>query len=244
MLDLTGCRAKIERAKKHIAEFSRDKVAFLESNPYLIITKFNPELNITESIMGPMPAIPDSLATVAGDTIQNLRSALDYLVGELVRSAGNVPKLVYFPICSTREKYIAESEGKAKGISPEAKQFIDSIEPYEGGNGNDLWILHTLNNADKHRLLMPIAVNLSQQVVFTLSPGRNTLSALVDAPGLDEGYILGSVSGNHEGNQRIEFTFDIAFGQPDSIAGDPVLPALEYMTYMVETIVEDFGSRF
>jgi hypothetical protein len=244
MLDLTGCRAKIERAKKHIVDFSHDKVAFLDTNPYVVISKFNAETNQTESIMGPMPQIPDALATIAGDAIQNLRSALDYLAAALVVSVGNVPKFVYFPICETLKKYEAESPGKTKGMPPKAKEFIDSKEPYGGGNGNDLWILHTLNNTDKHKLLTTIGVNIAKGFSFTLSPGGNTITALVDAPGLDEGDILGSISGNYEGEHRIHFTFDIAFGQPDSIAGDPVLPALEYLASMVETIVEEFEQEF
>jgi hypothetical protein len=243
-LDLSGCYAKIERAKKHIGEFNREKIAFLESNPYAVVTKFDPESNITESILGVMPGLPTHLSTTVGDAIQNLRSALDYLVAELARKNGNDPKLVYFPISETAEKYVSESKGKTKGISLEVKEFIDSIEPYGGGDGNDLWILHTLNNADKHRLLMPIAVNLAHEVVFSLSPEGNTFTTMVDSPGLNQGDVLGSVSGNSEGQQRIQFTFDVAFGKPDSISGEPVLRTLEYLGYMVETIVGTFNAKF
>ena len=244
MLDLTGCRAKIERAKKHIGEFSREKITFFETNPYVVITKFDPKSNVTKSIMGPMPQIPTHLSVTVGDAIQNLRSALDYLAAELARSAGNDPKIVYFPIYETAEKYIAESEGKTKGIPPEAKKLIDWIEPYGGGHGGDLWFLHTLNNADKHRLLMPVSINLAQQVQFSLSPGGNTFTTLVETPGLNEGDVLGSVSGNSEGQQRINFTFDIAFAKPDEISGEPVLPTLEYLAHIVETVVETFKARF
>jgi hypothetical protein len=243
-LDLSGCFAKIERAKKHIGEFNTEKIYFLGSDPYVVITKFNPESDATESIMGPMPNIPASMAAIVGDAIQNLRSALDYMAAELVISAGNDPKRIYFPICETSEKYVAESEGKTKGMPPEAKKLIDLIEPYEGGHGNDLWYLHALNNTDKHRLLMSVSGNVAQQVMLSLSPEGNRFTTLVSCPGLNEGDILGSVSGNSEGQQRIQFTFDIAFSQPDSIAGEPVLQTLEYLAHMVETIVRDFKARF
>ena len=170
--------------------------------------------------------------------------ALDYLAAELARSVGNDPKMVYFPICESAQKYVSESERKTKGVPPAAKALMDSMEPYYGGDGNDLWYLHTLNNADKHRLLMTISANIAKEVVFTLSPGGNTFSTMVDSPGLNEGDILGSISGNSEGEQRIKFTFDIAFGQPDSIAGEPVLRTLEYMAHMVGTIVSIFEARF
>jgi hypothetical protein len=82
------------------------------------------------------------------------------------------------------------------------------------------------------------------KAVLTLSPGGNTFTTLVHAPSLQEGTILGSVSGNSEGEQRIKFTFDIAFGQPDAIVGEPVLKTLEYLAFMVETIVSIFESEF
>lgn len=223
-LDLTGCRAKIERAKNHISEFDRERVAFLDTNPYVVVTKFNPKTDVTESIMGPLPSMPTNLSTITGDAVQNLRSALDYLAAELVRSAGKDPKLVYFPICESAKKYMTDSKGKTNGMPPEAKKLIDSIEPYGGGYGDDLWILHTLNNADKHRLLMPVTVNIGQEVVFSCgpNPGRafTTFSTLVQAPGLNEGDVLGSASGNSEGEQKIKFTFDIAFSYPDTVAGE------------------------
>lgn len=241
-LDLSGCYAKIKRAKEHISEFDRERAAFLAADPYAVITKFDPESNSTKSILGPMPKIPTCLSTIAGDAIQNLRSALDYLAAELARNAN--PRIVYFPICESATKYKSESEGKTKGVPPEAKKLIDSMEPYGGGHGGDLWFLHTLNNADKHRLLMPITINLAPQVIFSLSPGRSTFSTIVHAPGLNEGDILGSVSGNSEGQQRVNFTFDIAFSEPDEIAGEPILRTLEYFAQIVETVIEMFNARF
>ncbi len=83
MLDVSGCRVKIQRAKKHIADFEREKVAFLDTSPYVVIRQFDAEHNVTQSIMGPLPTIPSELAVIAGDAAQNLRSALDYLAAEL-----------------------------------------------------------------------------------------------------------------------------------------------------------------
>jgi len=33
---------------------------------------------------------------------------------------------------------------------------IDTTEPYQGGKGHSLWVLHKLNNIDKHRLLITV----------------------------------------------------------------------------------------
>jgi len=74
-LDLSGCHAKIERAKKHTSEFDRERVAFLDTKPYVVVTKYNPKSDATESIMGPLPIMPTILSTTVGDAIRNLRSA-------------------------------------------------------------------------------------------------------------------------------------------------------------------------
>jgi hypothetical protein len=244
MLDVSGCRAKIERAKKHIIDFDRERVAFLDSNPYVVIPKFNEKSNVTESIMGPMPVIPSEFAVIVGDAAQNLRSALDYLAAELARSNGGNPKLVYFPIFETVEKYIAESSGKTKGIADAAKKLMDEIQPYGGGHCAVLWALHSMNNADKHRLLVTISANIAKSAVFKLSPEGNVFSVRFEVPGLKQGDVLGEVSGDSEADHRINFTFDIAFGEPQVIAGESVVPTLIQMVQIVEAIVLAFESRF
>jgi hypothetical protein len=213
-------------------------------NPYVVIAKFNPETNVTQSTLGPLPEIPVSLALIAGDATHSLRIALDYLACELVRSAGVTPKNVYFPICETPEKYKAESPGKTQGMPIAAKEIIDQIAPYQGGN-NALWALHALDVTDKHRLLITVGAQVAKVVQLTLSSEMTEFSALLRAPrGLEEGDILGEVSGNSEANQRINFTFDIAFGQPEGLTGESVVGTLHHMAQMVEAIIGHFESRF
>jgi hypothetical protein len=73
-LNLTGARSKIERAKKHISDFDRERVSFLNSKPYVVLVKFDSKANVTQTMMGPVPIIPHSFATIAGDAAQNLRA--------------------------------------------------------------------------------------------------------------------------------------------------------------------------
>lgn len=244
MLDVSGCHAKIQRAKKHIADFEREKAAFFDTSPYVVIPKFDSEHNITQSIMGPLPTIPSELAVIAGDAAQNLRSALDYLAAELARSNGGNSRQVYFPIAETFQKYISESPGKTKGIGEAAKKFIDEMEPYGGGHMEALWILHTMNNADKHRLLMSIGTNIGKSHQLKLSPEATEFSVLFSAPTLEEGTVLGEVSGDSETDHRINFTFDIAFGEPEAIMGEPVTPVLTKLAEIVEAIIIHFESNF
>jgi hypothetical protein len=234
----------VERAKKHITDFGQARITFLEGNPYLINLKYRPELNVTEYVLGPLPEMPIDLSLMAGDAAHNLRIALDYLACELVKSANATPKAVYFPICETAEKYKTESPGKTRGMPVAAKQIIDRIEPYGGAN-NPLWALHLLDIADKHRLLVAVGTKVANQngMQFQLSPEPTQFSVLVDSPALKEGDVLGEVSGNSEAQQRISFNFDVAFGEPDLLAGEPIVETLEYMTQMVEAILNHFSTQ-
>lgn len=241
-LDLMGARSKIERAKKHISDFDQEKAAFLGTNPYVVYPQFVSEKNVTRSILVRLPTIPVDLSLIVGDAAHGLRSALDYLACELVRSANVTPKNVYFPICETAEKYKAESARKTRGMPAAAKEIIDRIAPYQGGN-DALWVLHLLDITDKHRLLITIGAQMAQTAQLKLSPEPTEFSVLFHSPELKEGDILGEVSGNSELDHRINFGFDIAFGQPVSLAGEPVVPTLTYMTQMVETIVAHFDDK-
>ena len=241
MLNYNGARSKLNRAKKHIIDFDRERLAFLETNPYVVVAKFDEKSNTTRSLMGPIPVIPDELALLAGDAVHNLRTALDHVAVELVRDAGFPTKMIYFPISETAEKYKAESPGKTKNMPVNAKKIIDQIAPYGGAN-NGLWALHTLDLTDKHRLLITIQTNIAKTAQLTLSSEPTEFAVLFEAPKLADGNIIGEVSGNSEANQRIKFTFDIALGEPEFLAGEPVVPTLNYLAEMVESIIVHFES--
>lgn len=243
-IDLSGTRSKIDRAKKHILDFNAERIAFLGTNPYVVVPKFDAKRNFTQSILGPLPTIPANLALIAGDAAHCLRTALDYLACELVRSTGASTKGIYFPIAETAEKYRSpEFARKTKGMPVDAKKIIDQIAPYQGGNGEVLWFLHLLDIADKHIVLISIAPNLATTVELKLTPEPTEFSFVLPV-GLKEGEVLGEVAGNCEADQRINFAFDIAFGHPAKLKGKSVFETLQYLAHSVETIVNHFGELF
>jgi hypothetical protein len=147
---------KVERAKKHIADLYLERRAFLDTNPYAVDTKRNPQTRQLIYYMARVDPAPIALATVAGDIFQNLRSALDHLAYQLflIGTNGSGPKgnRVYFPIARDATAYRREAPQKIKGLRKEAIDAIDAIEPYGGGKGNELWILQALN---KYRQASP-----------------------------------------------------------------------------------------
>jgi hypothetical protein len=86
MSSLDKIRVKIERAKEHIQNFDSAKRIFLESNPYVVASRYLPdfgEQGQTVYHLAKAVAIPERLSLIAGDAIHNLRCALDYLAYQL-----------------------------------------------------------------------------------------------------------------------------------------------------------------
>ena len=104
--------------------------------------------------MDSVEPIPPEIPVLAGDVIQNLRSALDHVAYQLFRIVQELRErasTVYFPIAENHTKYQAQKGGQTSGMSRQAIGAIDAIQPYRGGN-DALWHLHKLNIIDKHRL--------------------------------------------------------------------------------------------
>ena len=106
--------------------------------------------------------IPLRFSVLAGEIIHHLRSSLDHVAWALVLARHKTPSFkVQFPICLTEKEFIAATKrGIMKGISARAQAVIQSIQPYRDVNfgrnpaDNFLNILHELDIADKHTLLV------------------------------------------------------------------------------------------
>jgi hypothetical protein len=237
-LDLRGARSKIKWAKKHIADLSKERVTFLGSNSYYGIPKFDAETNRTRFILESVPDVPAEIRMLLGDVAHNLRTALDHLACELVRSTGTAEPKVYFPICESEQIYKAESGGKTKGMPDSAKKLIDRLCPYGGGD-HLLWGLHQLDIIDKHRLLLTATLKTGSWSVTLDQTDRDYNFAFVAA--LKAGDVIGDLEGNHESDKKMSVTPDIAFGEPEVFVGDALFPTLTILANYVEWIISEFG---
>ena len=154
---------KIERANKHIAELEdfvlrsgvlpgktiRRNTDAETGKPFLHFGSFN----IYE------PDIP----AIMGDAVHNLRSALDHLAYHLVMVGTDKGEVrtepwekIQFPITHSPDSYKSKrTAGKVQGMERKAIEAIDALKPYKGGN-DPLWLLHKLDNTDKHSFILPI----------------------------------------------------------------------------------------
>jgi hypothetical protein len=168
---LIRVRAKIERAKDHTRDIEGALHAFRNTDPYGFRTEDDPQTGDKIYRIHIRSDTPLGFSLIVGDAIHNLRSALDHLAWQLVEVNGKTPsKGTYFPISETLTKYKSSKGAKIQGMSAGAKNLLDSIKPYQGGN-DDLWILNELDNFDKHRLLFVTAFGLNEVMpTFKLDP--------------------------------------------------------------------------
>lgn len=241
-LDLRSPFLKVKRAKNHIRDIDRERIAFSSSNTHFGIPKYNVETNTTQFILGETPEIDFDIRLLLGDAVHNLRTALDHLACELARSVGVKDPMDYFPIFETRDIYEAKSPGKTKGIPQEAKTFIDqSICPY-GGEDDLLWGLHGLDRIDKHRLLLAVTT-VTRSWGASLGSEAKLYQFSFIPPAMKAGEVIGEVEGNHESDTQMSITADIAFGEPEVLKGQTLFPILPIIAEHVEGILLKFGPN-
>jgi hypothetical protein len=247
---------KVQRARRHYAELEVALKSFFSTNPYKFRTRKNDAGRLVYYVSD-VTDIPVEFSLIIGDVIQNLRSGLDHLAYELwakeANGRGREDK-IYFPIDKDAASYNRNKAGRTQGISAQALTIIDSLSPYPGGN-DTLWRIHTLNNRDKHRLLVTVGssfqsmdfgaymmrrmkrmpdlpeqmrANLPNLPVF-LRPADNLFPLTVGA----ELFIGGE---GDEEDPSMQFQFNVVLHEPGVVEGEPVIDVLSAMITEVERI--------
>jgi hypothetical protein len=256
---------KLDRAREHLATLSADVRAYLDSRPYVVEAKRAPDTRRLIYFVAGLRPTPSRVPAVLGDAIHNLRSALDHLAYQLVWvGSGKKPSShVYFPIGDDRVKYLEQRRRQVKGAAPAAIATLDNLMPYRGGN-DALWRLHKLNNVDKHRVLLTagsafqsvnIGAHMSREMQRQIasSPMAEAFSGMPDLDLFirpadrmfplkagDELFIDGP---DAEVNDKLQFRFEVCFGEKDIAFGVPIIESLASMVQLVEQILPKFESH-
>jgi hypothetical protein len=101
---LDPVRLKIVWAQKHFDRLVSVMDGYFKSEPCDVVSDLDLTTNqvINTRIVIKIP-IPPEFPLLVGDCLQNLRTALDYLIWELVLAANNGPdQKNAFPICTTK----------------------------------------------------------------------------------------------------------------------------------------------
>jgi hypothetical protein len=262
---LDGALSKVERAKQHIRDLDTELRAFYATNPYVVGAKRNPETRQLIYYIVSVQDVPLSISAVAGDVLHNLRSALDHLAYQLVRSGlGREPtereaRPIAFPIARSAQELETLVPGKVKGASQRAIDAIKAAKPYKGGN-DALWLIHSLNNIDKHRVLIAAGSayesfnigalgNAFMKERFpegfdgvpipTFNIPLRPADKLCPLKAGDELFIDGP---DAKVNQDMDFRFHVAFNEPQVSEPEPMLESLSQAADLVNDLIRSFES--
>ncbi|MGA7931936.1 MAG: hypothetical protein WCA20_38800, partial [Candidatus Sulfotelmatobacter sp.] len=211
--------------------------------------------------------VPDPIALITGDAIQNMMSALDHLAYQLVCASTNDnppnPNWIYFPIQDDATKYEAKKLGKIQGAQQAVIDAIDAIKPYKGGN-DLLWTLYRLNNVEKHRLLFTVgsmfqSVNIGAHMQALMqkvwdqpdSPFKGKTVPILDLflkPAdvlfpLKIGDELFIDAPDAEVNEKMQFRFGVALSEPQIVQAQSLMELLIQLTGLVEGIISALKSE-
>lgn len=257
-------RVKIDRARKHICDLELEIQAFLNSNPYVVGTKTDQRLKALVYYLVGITDTPPIIAAITGDALFNLRAALDHLAYHLAVVNGasdEILKTTYFPIYDDAAKYNAGKAGRVRGMSPAARNAIDAVKPYRGGN-DVLWRLHRLNIIDKHRILLTVGsavrgikfdnkvrrhlikaihaeagFNLTDEEVearnFFTEPQSPIFLLKVDAVLLTDYF-------KRDVDDKVDFKYEIVLDEPGVAEGNSLLDTLRQMEDCVGNIILSF----
>ena len=166
---LDEARARVARAEEHIASLERE-----------IITIAPPKRTITAMVAGPaflsgatqLIKAPPIIPILIGETIYNLRTALDYLVYQLFNlDTGQLSNRTKFPIEDTEkswDQYFPSPSTNSKQLkkmwlhrlTTSHKTAIKRLQPCFGNQWTAT--LRDLSNPDKHRHLIAAPVTTNQ----------------------------------------------------------------------------------
>ena len=225
-MELDSASLKFRRAQYHFnclkAAYARLQKASLNKTPTHY--KLNPGEEIS---LEPSRQPSARWGLIIGDCIQNLRSALDHAVFQVVPSADRriYAEKINFPICSTTTIYDDWKGKNAKWVATvdgKAIRFIDQLQPCDGGNTyprtHPLWVLHQLSNLDKHRRIHVAfagfdSVSSEEGFVIThVEPQTRVLSLVASTPA--------------EVKVHLNLTVQIVFQEGEDVADLPVFSTI------------------
>jgi hypothetical protein len=149
-------RLTLEWATEHLNTLNRELEAFVQKQPYRLVTQFEPDTKENVIKLNSVESPPASIASTVGDILSNLRKALDQAAYALATKNGPLsnPAESSFPIVLDPLKWQASGLPQIRHIEPAAQSTIDHLQPYRAvaPKKEPLALLDALNNIDKHRL--------------------------------------------------------------------------------------------
>jgi hypothetical protein len=232
---------------------------FLSRRPYELWKNFDLQTNEYIVFMRIRDTPPVKWSIVIGEIIHNLRSALDHLAWQLVKANGEKPdRDTGFPIFfdnpfadNASEKSLERWERMTRGMHADDIAILKAFQPYNAGDrANPLLILNSLSNRDKHREIH-FTQNVAHytKVEFTDKRDLELESLMEPYRGtLEDGTVVLRYRVVRTGDDpyvqvEVECSFDIAFRDPEAIAGLSVEETFILLGHGVHDITHVFGEQ-
>jgi hypothetical protein len=224
---LSNPRLRIERAGQHLTNLKRRIKAYEKANEGSVLIRV--EQGNLVSLQG-MPEEPPSriIGILLGETVQNLRTALDYLVYALAWfDTGPDPKgkrKTQFPICDWPEEFERRRDTWLEGVSDDHRTAIEWLQPYKGRK----WFAHLrdISNLDKHNVIA-VAAGVSGTTVAPI--------------GLPDLYVKAAGGFRKPDDDSVYYKIPLVVAFPD---GPPVVQVLEVFKSEVSAIIDAFEPEF
>jgi len=206
---------KLARARQFISELEVEQEKYKNSDPASGTVGITGEINLQWKAIGDWPG------AIVGDSIHNLRTALDLMACELARLNSQSDKKVYFPFC--------DNEAALPGIiecrnfdrcGQAAVDLLKRFAPYRGRNIG-LRGIHDLDIQDKHTTIIVMGSKMGVRS-------------------------QGSVSLTNPGDIQASFTlvdFAYMFGGEDMpFVDEPVVKTLKDLVQLVDGVLKAFAA--
>jgi hypothetical protein len=243
-----GARLKIERANQHINDLYLQSREFSNTDPYSILVEDNPETGDSVLKISMDQVTPDRMLLTVGDTIHNLRSALDFAMSDIeFNTTGTRDPHTHFPIRPTRNELIAAVNGGLKKKAPKAviDFIVDTIQPYKRGIGEPLWSLNALDIEDKHRLLIA-KKDITHIRTIYCKDGRGEHFTVIEWAMIHPNVSVYPCIGNKnvQITNKGKASFGIVFGDGMPFYGKAILPTLRDLSHFVSGTINSIERVF
>lgn len=244
---LNDAKLQIAWATRRLNELRQSLSEFTASKPYEIFNEDEPGTGRIAVKVRATRSVPDDVRMLIGETIHSLRVPLDYLVCELAVINGNNKKNVAFPFGKDVNSFNDEASRKLSKIAASGRAFVEALEPYAGGKGHGLWVLHRLDIGHKHLDVVTVGTQSSIQSIgfgHVMGGDVHIKELRCGLQSIQEPLELMTVSKGAIVNSRVGIETSVAFGNSEVAQGLPVLDTLSNLTTQVQQVIAKAEEQF
>ncbi len=238
--------SKITWVKQNLTQFDVMVGAFIrQQNLYEFFTETDPQ-NPQHIIhkMRLSKQIPDEISLLAGNIIDDLRSALDHAIHGIAFLNDPDTKVgeASFPFSSGATYFENTLKGRCKGVLIKLWPLLRSFKPYKGGN-DLLFALNVVSGTNKHGIILPVATSTVAAETIIEGEGFRHMPASPVWDWTKQEMELFTSTREPKFKANFKFACYIAFGEVGTLAGKNAIETLKLFADMVETIVNEIEAE-